>query len=210
MDICDLGTVAYQDALSFQTGMLDKKIGNKIPDSLILVEHEPVVTLGRIEERDSITDRGFFDENNIPIVSSGRGGKVTYHGPGQLVLYPIIDLRGRTRSVTFYIDFLERTVAKSLNRLGVPAGSLPGRRGVWVRGKKIAFIGISVKRWVTFHGVAVNINNDIGPFSRIYPCGEKDIEVTSVKEYTGKVTEMSKAKEIFSGQFEKDLGEEYD
>ncbi len=205
MDIRDLGTVRYEDALRVQTELLEERIAGKVPDMLIIAEHDPVVTLGRTAEESSIIDRGFFEKENIPIIPSGRGGKVTYHALGQLVLYPIVDLAGKKRDISFYIDFLERTVAKGLNCLGVPAGRISGKRGVWVRDEKIAFIGIAVKRWITFHGVAININNDIAPFSRMHPCGESGIRVTSAKIELGREIDMTAAKGIFADRFERDL-----
>ena len=208
VDICDLGTVRYEDALRFQTGLVRKRMEGEAPDTLIVAEHDPVVTLGRTAEENSIIDRGFFKKRNIPVILSGRGGKVTYHAPGQLVLYPIVDLGEKKRDITFYIDFLEKTVAKSLNRLDVPAGRVSEKRGVWVRGRKIAFIGIAVKRWITFHGVAVNINNDIEPFGCMHPCGESDIRVTSAKEQLGREIDMIEARKVFAEQFEKDLARE--
>jgi lipoate-protein ligase B len=210
VDICDLGTVKYEDALHVQADLLQKRIENEIPDTLIVAEHTPVVTLGRTAEENNIIDKGFFDRNGIPVVSSGRGGKVTYHAPGQLVLYPVVGLGEKKRDIVFYIDFLEKTTARGLNRLGVPAGRINGKRGVWLRDKKIAFIGIAVKRWVTYHGVAININNDITPFARMHPCGESDIRVISAKEWLGRKIDMRLAKKVFAGQVEEDLAGEYE
>jgi len=209
MEIRDLGICGYDDALRFQTVMLRERIEKEAPDTLIMVEHEPVVTLGRVAEENSIVDRSFFEKRGISVVQSGRGGNITYHAPGQLVLYPVVDLREKKRDIAFYIDFLEKTVAKSLCRLGISAERISEKRGVWVSGKKIAFIGIAVKQWVTYHGAAVNINNDIAPFSAMYPCGEKDIEVTSASRYLGHELDMGEVKKIFAEQFEEDLRSEY-
>ncbi len=209
VDICDIGLVEYGEALGFQRDLLQKRIKGEVSDTLIVVEHYPVVTLGRMDEGNSVIDRGYFEERCIPIVSAGRGGKITYHGSGQLVLYPILDLREKRRDISFYIDFLEKTVARGLNRVGIPAERVEDRRGVWVDGKKIAFIGIGVKRWVTYHGIAININNDITPFFRIDPCGESDIEVISAKQVLGRDVDMGEVKRIFTDQFIEDLGREY-
>ncbi|MEA3489904.1 MAG: lipoyl(octanoyl) transferase LipB [Candidatus Omnitrophota bacterium] len=209
MEVLDLGVALYEDVLEEQKGLLRNRIEGGIPDTLILVEHFPVVTLGRLAKESSIIDRDYFMENKIPVVKTARGGKVTYHAPGQLVLYPVMDLIGKRRDVGSYIDFLEKTVSNALNLLAVPAARKGKRRGVWVRDEKIAFIGIAVKRWVTFHGVAVNINNDIGPFSRMHPCGETDIRVTSAKECLGREIDMAEAKKIFAEQFIRDLEAEY-
>lgn len=203
MNIRDLGIMAYEDALKIQLDLADKRIKEEIPDTLIMVEHFPVVTLGRLADEGSILDRSYFDKKKIPLIPAGRGGKITYHSPGQLVLYPIIDLKDKKKDIAFYIDFLEETVRRSLLRLDVPAERDNDRRGVWAGGKKIAFIGIAVRRWITFHGVSVNINNDLGAFSKMYPCGEDDIRVTSVKEWLGRETDMTAAREVFADQFMK-------
>jgi len=209
VDICDIGLVEYGEVLNFQKELLQKRIKGEVSDTLIVVEHYPVVTLGRMDEGNSVIDRGYFEGRGVPIVSAGRGGKITYHGPGQLVLYPILDLREKRRDISFYIDFLEKTAARGLNRAGISAERVEDRRGVWVGGKKIAFIGIGVKRWVTYHGIAININNDITPFFRIDPCGESDIEVVSAKQVLGREVDMGEVKRIFVDQFIEDLGREY-
>ncbi|MBU0571619.1 MAG: lipoyl(octanoyl) transferase LipB [Candidatus Omnitrophica bacterium] len=204
MDVVDLGLTAYEDALSTQLELLNRRIKGNIPDTLIVTEHLPVVTLGRTAENSAI-DRAYFENENIPVVMTNRGGNNTFHSPGQVILYPIMDLRGIKKDVSFYIDFLEETVANSLRVLNVAAKRNSPRRGVWVGEKKIAFFGVAFKRWVTFHGVSVNVNNDIGPFSRMAPCGEADIKVTSVKKITGHMMNMTEIKEIFTRQFIKDL-----
>ncbi|MFH1552132.1 MAG: lipoyl(octanoyl) transferase LipB [Candidatus Omnitrophota bacterium] len=209
MEIRDLGIVRYEDVLETQNDLLSKRIAGEIPDTLIMVEHDPVVTLGRVAEEDSIIDKDFFEKKGISVISTGRGGKITYHAPGQLVLYPILSLSEKRRDIGFYIDFLEKTTANGLRRMCVAAERIKKRRGVWVGWKKIAFIGVAVKRWVTFHGVAINLNNDITPFTRIHPCGQSDIRVTSAKECLGREVNMSEAKKIFAEQFTKDLEAEY-
>lgn len=209
MDIRDLGVIDYKDALDFQDSFLRKRLKREISDTLIILEHNPVLTLGRLSSRDDICDKGFFNKNNIHVILTTRGGKVTYHSPGQLILYPIIDLRDKKKDIGSYIDFLEKTIVNSLRCIGVEAKRQSSRRGVWVWGKKIAFIGIGVKRWVTFHGASININNDVMPFSRINPCGEKGIEVISVKECIGRDIDMPEVKKIFVNRFIKDFNKEY-
>lgn len=209
MDVADLGSMEYSRTLDFQLDLLNKRIDGLVGDTLILVEHPPVLTMGRTALMSSILDKGHFDDKNIPVVFCGRGGKVTYHSPGQLVLYPIIDLASAGRDVSFYLDFLENTIARSLRLLGVPAEINDSRRGVWVRGKKIAFTGVAFKKWVTYHGACVNINNDIQEFSLIHPCGESDIRVTSAREFLGKELDMRTVKKIFAEQFIVDFNEFY-
>ncbi len=208
MEIMDLGLTGYEKALEIQHELLEKRIHGCIPDTLVITEHYPVVTMGRISP-DSGVDQKYFDSMNIPVLLAGRGGKGTYHSPGQLVMYPIMDLKRTKKDVSLYIDFLEKTTLGSLRVLGVPAMRDTRRRGVWCNGRKIAFTGIAVRRWVTFHGVSVNINNDIEPFLHMLPCGEKDIEVTSVKEVIGHDAEMVRVKKIFAERFISDMEREY-
>lgn len=208
IDILDLGIIKYLDALKVQEEFLERRIEGTVPDTLIILEHESVLTLGRLSSEESIIDRSYFDEKGIDVLKTRRGGKITYHAPGQIVLYPVIDLRERRRDVSFYIDFLERTVSRSLFHLGVTIDE-NSERGVWAGGRKIAFIGIGVKSWVTYHGVSVNINNSLEAFSKIAPCGEKDIKVTSVKECLDEEVDLRRTKKIFADQFARDFEEEY-
>jgi lipoate-protein ligase B len=210
MDVLDLGLMGYREALKVQEDILAKRIAGSIPDTLIIVEHYPVLTLGRLSLENSIRDISFFEKEGIEIIKTRRGGQVTYHAPGQMVLYPVVDLRGKRRDVSFYIDVLERSVAKGLGMLGVRALAGGNRRGVWAGEKKIAFIGIGLKNWVTYHGVAVNINNDIRPFERIDPCGESDIRVTSAEICAGRKIDMREAKDIFTDDFGRYLEKEYE
>lgn len=201
MDILDLGIVGYEEALKVQRDLLHKRIAGSVPDTLIMLEHEPVVTLGRIDDGKGMIDRSFFEDNKIPVISAGRGGQITCHMPGQLVIYPVIDLAGKKKDVSFYIDRLEEAASIALEQLGVPAVCNGERRGVWVGGYKIAFIGIAVKRWVTYHGIAVNINNDLESFRHMHPCGESDIRVTSAREQLGRVLDMAEVKKVFADGF---------
>jgi lipoate-protein ligase B len=205
MDVRDLGIAGYEDVLYLQEKLVRGRIEGKIPDTLIIVEHQPVVTLGRVAKKESVIDRSFFDARSIPVIETSRGGKITYHAPGQIVLYPIIDLREKKKDVTFYIDFLEKVAVKSLARFGVPAARDEKRRGVWARGKKIAFIGVAFKRWIAYHGVSVNINNDLEPFLRMHPCGEPDIRVTSAKEILKRELDLAEVKKVVAEQFAREL-----
>ena len=209
MEILDLGIKEYTDTLEIQKEILQKRISGKIRDTLIIVEHLPVVTTGRLKGVESIIDPGYFKEKNIPVIAANRGGGVTYHCPGQLVLYPVIDLSYLEKNISSFIDFLEKTIANSLKLLDLPVERINGKRGVWLDRKKIAFTGIAFKKWVSYHGVSININNDIFPFSKMYPCGVKDIEAISMKEYTGCEKNMFEVKEVFARQFRLDLNKRY-
>jgi len=209
VEVRDLRILGYEETLCFLKETLVKRIANEVPDTLILVEHYPVVTFGRFWDKKNVIDKQYFRIKKVPFLFTSRGGKVTYHAPGQLVIYPVIDLKDKKRDIAFYIDFLEKVIAKSLNRLGVPAARVKGKRGVWVSEKKIAFIGISLKNWVTYHGAAVNINNDITAFSRINPCGEDNIKVISAAEYLGRELDIRAVKQVFTEQFIKSFEEVY-
>ncbi len=136
LDIRDIGVVGYEEALRLQVDLLKMRADKKIPDTLLVAEHEPVVTFGRGGGKESVTSEVFFKERNIPFVPSGRGGGVTYHGPGQLLLYPIVDLSEKKKNVALYMDILERTLTAGLNDFGVPARKIQGKRGAWVEEKK--------------------------------------------------------------------------
>lgn len=209
MYVLDLGILEYGEALGLQEKTVSRRLSGDVPDTIIMLEHYPVLTLGRLSEDNSILDIRFFEKFDIPVIRTRRGGKITYHAPGQLVIYPIIDLRKKLKDVSFFVDVLERAVSASLNALGVRA--LPGgdRRGVWVDGGKIAFIGVAFKNWVAYHGVAVNINNDISPFERIDPCGEKGIKVTSAAACLGRDLDMKNVKKVFASVFAAEIEKEY-
>ncbi len=209
LDVRDIGVVRYAEALSLQLELLKMRADKKIPDTLLITEHEPVVTFGRGGGKESVTSEAFFRERNIPFVPSGRGGGVTYHGPGQLLLYPIIDLSEKKKNIALYMDILERTLIDGLNDLGVPARKIQGKRGAWVEDKKIAFLGVAVKNWVTYHGASININNDTSAFLRMDPCGEAGMAVTSAKEWLGEELDMGSAKKVFSRHFAEVLREGY-
>jgi len=209
VEIRDIGIQEYESVLNTQKDLVAERRLGKIPNTLIMAQHLPVVVFGRSRDEKNVINKKFFDEKNVPFFFAGRGGRITYHAPGQLVLYPIIDLKEARRDIAFYIDFLEKVIVKSLRRIGIPARRGEDRRGVWVSGRKIAFIGISLKNWVTYHGAAININNDITPFSHINPCGEEHIKVTSAAEYAGRKFDMDMVKEIFAEEFVRNFEIEY-
>ncbi|MFH1837359.1 MAG: lipoyl(octanoyl) transferase LipB [Candidatus Omnitrophota bacterium] len=208
MEVCDLGITKYEDALRIQHEILKERINGNIPDTLIITEHEESIVLGRTSKENSIKDRSYFEQKDIPIIRVARGGKIAYHAPGQLVLYPIVDLKEREKDISAYIDILEEIAVGALKDLGIPAERGKEKRGVWVKSKKIAFIGIAIKKWVTFHGMVININNDLSAFSFIHPCGESDIEVTSLKDVLGKDMNMSVVKDAFIDRSEEKFSAE--
>ncbi len=177
----DWGLRAYQPALVEMRQLRDARRRGEIPDTLLLVEHPPVVTVG-VQGSD-----GEQLPEGIPVVAVERGGKGTYHGPGQLVGYPIVDLGSRGRDVRRFVHDVEEIVVRSLAEVGVRAERVAGRRGVWVDGeRKIASVGIAVEGWVTFHGFALNVDNDLAPFRSFHPCGLPGTVMTSVSQELGR------------------------
>jgi lipoyl(octanoyl) transferase len=180
----DLGRRAYPEVLELQRDLCRRRgTGEVAEDILLLVEHDPVVTLGRGTRHASLPiSPDELERRGIPVVEVERGGDVTYHGPGQLVGYPIVDLREHRRDLHWYLRGLEDALAVALDRMGIEAGRNPGLTGVWTAGRKIASIGIHVKQWVTFHGFALNVSTDLSPFDLIVPCGIRNVVMTSVAE----------------------------
>ncbi len=183
LEVARPGRVEYEAATAWQETLVDRRLHGGGPDVLLLLEHLPVYTLGRG------ADPRFVGEGAggaIPVVRTGRGGQVTYHGPGQLVGYPILDLGDHRRDVRWYVRSLEQVLIDALERLGVVADRVEGLPGVWVDGRrKIASIGVAIRRWVTWHGFAVNVSADLGGFASITPCGIVGVEMTSVAREGG-------------------------
>jgi lipoyl(octanoyl) transferase len=180
--VWDLGRGSYEETLELQRDLCRRRIGGDLADDLLLlVEHEPVVTLGRGTRASSLpVPVSDLRRRGIEVHEVERGGDVTYHGPGQLVGYPILDLRRHREDLHWYLRQLEAVLIHGLGRLGVEADRRPGLTGVWTRGRKIASIGIHVKQWVTFHGFALNVNTNLSAFDLIVPCGIPDVVMTSV------------------------------
>jgi lipoate-protein ligase B len=178
----DLGRQPYAPVLELQRKLaLQRLTGELTDDLLLLVEHEPVVTLGRGTRSGSLPlPRAELVRRGVEVHEVERGGDVTFHGPGQLVGYPIFDLRNHRKDLHWYLRTLEAALVRGLDTLGIPAGIVPGLTGVWTRGRKIASIGIHVIQWVTYHGFALNLHTDLSYFDLIVPCGIRDVVMTSV------------------------------
>jgi lipoyl(octanoyl) transferase len=181
-----LGRVAYGAGLELQARLVAERQAGQIPDTLLLLEHDPVFTLGRNARRenvllpeDALRARGF------DVYEAGRGGDVTYHGPGQVVGYPILDLSPDRRDVHRYVRDLEEVMIRVCADYGVAAGRVPGATGCWVGEAKIGAIGVRIARWVTSHGFAFNVATDLEPFGMIVPCGIRDRGVTSLERVLG-------------------------
>lgn len=176
--------VPYQEALTRQYALAEQRQRGGTPDTLLLLEHTPVITLGRgSHETDLLTEEASLQIRGITVECVDRGGEITYHGPGQLVGYPILDLRQHGQDLHKYLRDLEEVIIRTLAIYGLTSERVPGRTGVWVNDRKIAAIGIKVSRWVSLHGWALNITTDLTPFRRdIVPCGITDRDVTSLAE----------------------------
>jgi len=178
----DLGCRPYAEVLDLQRELRRRRIARDITeDVLLLVEHPPVVTLGRGTRATSLPlAPAELARRGVEVFEVERGGDVTFHGPGQLVGYPILDLREHRQDLHWYLRRLEDVLIQALGQLDIEAGRNPGLTGVWTAGRKIASIGIHVKQWVTLHGFALNVTTDLDPFDLIVPCGIRQVVMTSV------------------------------
>ncbi len=175
--------VGYVEAYNLQMRLLEQRYRGEIPDTLVLLEHSPVITLGKSGQIENILLPGEeLEKMGVSLYFTDRGGDVTYHGPGQLVAYPIIDLRKRGRDIQNYISGLEEVVIRTLADFSISAGRDSENVGVWVGEDKIAAIGVRVRKWITMHGLALNVNPDLRPFSFINPCGLPGKGVTSMQK----------------------------
>ncbi len=177
------GRVPYDRATAWQEALVARRADPGARDALLLLEHPPVYTLGRGADPRFL---GRGADGSIPIVRAGRGGQVTYHGPGQLVGYPILGLRAHRQDVHWYVRTLEQVLTDALATVGIDAGRSAGFPGVWIAGRrKIASIGVGIRRWVTWHGFALNVGRDLRGFDAITPCGISGVEMTSVAREGG-------------------------
>tara|TARA_B100000579_G_C22559788_1_gene723808 strand:+ start:140 stop:778 length:639 start_codon:yes stop_codon:yes gene_type:complete len=178
-NILDLGKADYTETWEIQKELQAKRISGQIDDQLLLVEHPPVYTLGK---NAPIEDLLIKDNDDISIIQTDRGGKITFHGPGQLVGYPIIDLNNYKRSISWYMRELEQLIINVLLDYNINSQRKKGLTGIWVKDKKIAALGVRISRWVTMHGFSLNINPDLSYYEGIVPCGITDFGVTSMAE----------------------------
>jgi lipoyl(octanoyl) transferase len=182
-----LGRVAFSDALAMQERIVTEMGGTGGGDVLLLLEHEPVYTIGRTPDRSSLRDAAHLPH---PVVEINRGGQATYHGPGQLVGYPLLDLHRFGRDLHRYLRMLEEALIVTLGDFGVGARRREGLTGVWVGDRKIASIGVGVRRWITMHGFALNVCGELTAFQQITPCGIAGVEMTSVERETGRAVSV--------------------
>jgi lipoyl(octanoyl) transferase len=177
-----LGCIPYEDALDLQEQLATRRKAEKESDTLLLLEHPPVITLGRNARREHIlASAEELEREGIELFETNRGGDVTFHGPGQLVGYPIVDLSRIRKDVGWYLRTLEEVLIRAVQELGLAAGRRPGMTGVWVMDKKVAAIGVHISRWITSHGFALNVATDLRYFRHIVPCGISTHPVSSLE-----------------------------
>ena len=198
LQVQDLGNSPYKRTWELQKELQLQRIENNIDDTLLLVEHEPVYTFGKNADENHLLQN--YPEN-VKLFHIERGGDITFHGPGQIVGYPILDLHNYKMSISWYMRALEEVIIRSLDKFGISADRKDGLTGVWVEDKKIAALGVRISRWVTMHGFALNVNTDLAYYDSIIPCGIFDYGITSMKHILGEKQNISKIKSTLSAVF---------
>jgi lipoyl(octanoyl) transferase len=209
LDVRRLGTLSYEDGLALQADLVEARRRDEIPDTLLLLEHPPVITLG-VKTRRGPSHIVASDETlageGVTVHETGRGGDVTYHGPGQLVGYPIVNLAPDRKDVHKYVRDIEEMLIRAAADFGVTAARVDGLTGVWVgdagREAKLAAIGVRISRWITSHGFALNVSTNLAHFNLIVPCGIVDRGVTSLELLTGRRVTMRDAEDAVANAFE--------
>jgi lipoyl(octanoyl) transferase len=199
-----LGLISYGDALAMQRALVEERRAGRVPDLLLLLEHPPVITLGVKGDGGRshiVATPARLAELGIEVRETGRGGDVTYHGPGQIVGYPILDLKPDRCDVHRFVRDIEEVMIRACADHGVEAGRIPGLTGTWVGSEKIGAIGIRISRWITSHGFAFNVTTNLDHFGLIVPCGIGDRGVTSLARATGRTVQIREVEEILIRHF---------
>jgi len=192
-----LGSVGYATALELQERLLAARIAQRIPDTLLLLQHTPVITLGRGSRPEHVlASRELLAAGGVEVHESARGGDVTYHGPGQLVGYPIVDLNPDRRDVRRYVAGLEEVMIRIASEYGLPTGRIAGLNGAWVEDRKLGAVGVRIRRWVTMHGFALNVSTNLSAFDLIVPCGIPDKKVTSLERELGRPVPLDEVEAV--------------
>ena len=210
LSVRHLGRVRYRDGLALQAQLVADRQAGRIPDTLLLLEHEPVFTLGQNAKREHVlVSPDVLRARGFDVEETGRGGDVTYHGPGQLVAYPIVDLSPDRRDVHRYLRDLEDVMIRTCADYGLAAERVEKMTGVWIGGRKAGAIGVRIARWVASHGLALNVTTDLAAFGHIIPCGLHGHDVTSLERERGRAVPMDDAMERltahFGGVFERSI-----
>lgn len=195
--------INYEDALALQQDLVAQRIADEIPDTLLLLEHAPVYTIGRTRDQSSLASRELLPH---PVHEISRGGQATYHGPGQLVGYPIIDLNPLGKDLHHYLRALENSLLSLCQKVGVTATRREGLTGIWAEDRKLASIGVGVRKWVTYHGFALNLTlESLAPFQFITPCGLDGVAMTSLESEGGILGSEKELAETYRGILEEEL-----
>jgi lipoyl(octanoyl) transferase len=200
----DWGRTPYADAKRRQEEWVARRIAGESGDTLVFTEHDPVFTVGLRTgaENNLIWDQAALVKNGVEVIKTNRGGDITFHGPGQVVGYPIVSLNPRP-DLHAYLRFLEEVMIRSIGTLGLAASRNPGKTGIWLGPRKIAAIGVAVRRWVAYHGFALNVSTDLGYFQGIVPCGisAADGTVTSMEAELGRKVDLAEVREVLAKEF---------
>jgi lipoyl(octanoyl) transferase len=192
---CDLGTIDYKEAWDLQRNIFDQRYKNEIDDILLLLEHPKTYTLGKSADRQNLVgNEEYIRKNNISVYDIDRGGDITYHGPGQIVGYPIFNLNNWKKDTHKYLRALEEILIQTCADYGLAAKRNTKYTGVWIEDRKIGAIGIKVSRWISMHGFAFNVNTDLSLYNGIIPCGINDKGVTSLKKELSRETDIQEVK----------------
>ncbi|HLA68087.1 MAG TPA: lipoyl(octanoyl) transferase LipB [Bacteroidota bacterium] len=203
----DIGRTRYADAWDLQGKLFDMRRERRTGDMLLYTEHNHVYTIGKGGDQNHLlATKSELEEGGVDVFQIDRGGDITYHGPGQIVGYPIIDLQEYRTDLHWYLRSLEDVVIRAIREYGLEGGREDGMTGVWVGGEKIAAIGVKVSRWITMHGFALNVNTDLSKFGRIIPCGIFHKGVTSMERMLGRRVEMSDVHDSLDKAFENVFG----
>lgn len=199
LEVRRLGLIGYDEALALQRELVEQRRADRVPDLLLLLEHPPVITLGvrsEIARANVVATHERLTDLGIAVHETGRGGDVTYHGPGQIVGYPILDLRPDRCDVHKYVRDLEEVMIRACSDYGVTAGRISGLTGAWAGAEKIGAIGIRISRWITSHGFAFNVGTNLDHFKLIVPCGISDRGVTSLEKETGRSIPLPEVEDV--------------
>lgn len=198
MDVIDLGFKSFQSVWSLQKILQDRLLKKEINEKLLIVEHEPVYTLGKNANRNHLLQSR---NNSIHVYNTERGGDITFHGPGQIVVYPILNLSNYRKSLSWYMRMLEQVSIDVLSEFSIIAKRVNGMTGVWVNDEKISAQGVRVSRWVTMHGFSLNVNTDLSFYDGIIPCGIFNYGITSMEKILGEIQSIEKVKNVIIDKF---------
>lgn len=200
--IIDLGRQPYERTWELQKRLVRARLEQRIPDVLLLLEHDPVFTLGRHGRWENLLlTQEALEARDIACIPTERGGDVTYHGPGQLVVYPVVRVPGEGRKVRALVEGFEEVLLRTLALFGIQGRRNPGNPGVWVGQAKIGSVGIAVRTRISFHGFCLNVDMDLAPFSWIHTCGQRDLAVTSLSELVDRAVPLREVKKIVASRF---------